>query len=114
MVISSVEPCPENVVYRLWYDTDKSEYHHEEIQTYGLDANLILEEKMLVGSRYETVQKLVDQAAAYLSNHQLEEADTVIAQLEGMTDPTQPTLVRLRSVWNRLRSRAYEIHRKES
>lgn len=57
------------------------------------------------GSRDEEVQRIVDQANALLYKRLLDEAGQVIAQLETMTDPTQPILVRLRSVWNRLKSR---------
>ena len=113
MVISSVESRPENVVYRLWYDHDELRFLHEEIHSYGLDANLILEEQMHVGSRDEEVQRIVDQANALLYKRLLDEAGQVIAQLETMTDPTQPILVRLRSVWNRLKSRGDEISQKK-
>ena len=105
MVISSVESNPNNVVYRLWYDQKEKRYLHEEVLTYGLDANLIVEEKMQVGSRYEEIQQLVNRASDFLNSRQLDEAERIITELEQKTDPTQPTLVRLRSVWNRLKSR---------
>ena len=93
------------MVYRLWYDQKEKRYLHEEVLTYGLDANLILEEKMQVGSRYEEIQQLVNRASDFLNSRQLDEAERIITELEQKTDPTQPTLVRLRSVWNRLKSR---------
>ena len=53
----------------------------------------------------EEIQQLVNRASDFLNSRQLDEAERIITELEQKTDPTQPTLVRLRSVWNRLKSR---------
>ena len=49
--MSSVKNSDENVVYRLYYDEEECTYKHIELNTYGLDVNLILEEDMMVQSR---------------------------------------------------------------
>lgn len=51
LVMSSVEKSDNNVVYRLFYDAETHTYSHVELNTYGLDSNLILEEEMMVDSR---------------------------------------------------------------
>lgn len=51
LVMSSVKNSDENVVYRLYYDEEECTYKHIELNTYGLDVNLILEEDMMVESR---------------------------------------------------------------
>lgn len=53
LVMSSVEKSDRNAVYRLWYDEEDRLYKHVEVTTYGLDANLILEEAMMVDSHTE-------------------------------------------------------------
>ena len=105
LVISSVENSEDNVVYRLWYNQDTRQYEHAELKTYGLDSNLILEEEMLVGSRDSFVEEQLKAIRRLVSNRHLEDAKKQLAVLETKTSPSQPSIVKIRSIINRLQSR---------
>ena len=105
LVISSVENSDDNVVYRLWYDQETRQYEHVELKTYGLDSNLILEEEMMVVSRDPVVEEQLNAIRRLVSNRQLEDAKKQLAVLETKTSPLQPSLVKIRSIINRLQSR---------
>ena len=102
MVISSVENSDENVVYQLWYDVEEKTYRHSELNTYGLDSNLILEENMGVDSRDSAVQEQFVLLKNLVKERRLAEA---LEMLNSMNRPDQPELVKLRSMINRLMSR---------
>lgn len=106
MVISSVESNDDNVVYRLWYDDRTKTYMDAELDTYGLDANLILEESMMVDSRDSEVKTMILELQHLVSERKLLEAKQLLASLEGKTKSDQPELVKIRSVINRLESRS--------
>lgn len=105
LVMSSVENAEDNVVYRLWYDREGQRYEHAELKTYGLDANLILEEGMMVESRDSLVGKQLREIQQLVGKRRLEDAKKQLAVLEAKTSPSQPSLVKIRSVINRLESR---------
>lgn len=105
LVMSSVEKNADNVVYRLFYDADKRVYGHTELDTYGLDANLILEEEMMVDSRDSVVSSRLDAIKKLVSERKLTEAKSNLADLEKITAPNQPSLIRIRSIINRLENR---------
>lgn len=105
LVISSVEKRPENVVYRLWYDEETRKYHHAELDTYGLDANLILEEQMMVNSRDLEIKEMLSTIETMVSERRLEEAKQLLSVLTNKTSADQPVLIKIRSVINRLESK---------
>lgn len=105
MVMSSVVKSDDNVVYRLWYDEDEQDYKHTELDTYGLDANLILEEEMLVGSRDAEVDSQLKAIQRLVSQRDLPAAKLLLSDLETKTSPSQPSLVKIHSIINRLESR---------
>lgn len=100
LVMSSVENTPENVVYKLEYKDGI--YSHKVINTYGLDVNLLLKEKMKVSVRDTKASKLFEQIDWYLKEKDLAKAKTILTELEMITDPQQPELVRLRAIINRI------------
>lgn len=100
LVMSSVENNSDNVVYRLEYKDGV--YSHTELNTYGLDANLLLKETMKVPVRDSRTSKLFDEIDDYLKNKDTQQAKLVLQKLEGMTDPQQPELVRMRAIINRI------------
>lgn len=100
LVMSSVENNENNVVYRLDYKDGK--YSHTEVDTYGLDANLLLKERMKVSVRDIKTSSLFEQLDDYLKNKDIEHAKSVLYELENLTDPQQPELVRVRAIINRL------------
>lgn len=100
LVMSSVENTPENVVYKLEYKD--GEYTHRALNTYGLDANLILEEKVGVLSRVPIIDAKIKTILELISKRNLNEANLMISELETITDPTQPELVKLRAILNRI------------
>ena len=105
LVISSVENRNDNVVYRLWYDRESEKYLHAALDTYGLDANLILEEQMMVDSRDTEIKNLIGQIESLVNERRLDEAKRALRDLESKTAASQPALIRIRSVINRLESR---------
>lgn len=105
LVMSSVEKSKNNVVYRLWYDEEEHDYKHVELNTYGLDSNLILEEEMFVDSRDSIVSEQLKDIKRLVSERKLAEAKTLLADLETKTSPSQPSLIKIHSLINRLESR---------
>ena len=105
LVMSSVEKSEDNVVYRLWYDEEEHDYKHVELNTYGLDSNLILEEEMFVDSRDSIVSEQLKDIKRLVSERKLAEAKTLLADLETKTSPSQPSLIKIHSLINRLESR---------
>lgn len=105
LVMSSVEKSKDNVVYRLWYDEEEHDYKHVELNTYGLDSNLILEEEMFVASRDSIVSEQLKDIKRLVSERKLAEAKTLLADLETKTSPSQPSLIKIHSLINRLESK---------
>ena len=105
LVMSSVEKSDDNVVYRLYYDKETRTYGHVELNTYGLDSNLILEEEMMVDSRDAVIGSQLNTIKQMISERNLVEAKLLLADLETKTSPSQPSLIKLRSIINRLDSR---------
>lgn len=104
-VISSVEESDENVVYRMWYDEEEKVYKHKSLHSYGKDANLILEEDMHVDDRDSVIKEKIDEIRKLINERNLSSAQAKMHELEALTDPEQPDLVRLRSMIHRLESR---------
>ncbi len=105
LVMSSVEKSDDNVVYRLSYDEETRTYGHVELNTYGHDSNLILEEEMMVDSRDAVIGGQLNKIKQMISERNLVEAKLLLADLETKTSPSQPSLIKLRSIINRLDSR---------
>lgn len=105
LVMSSVEKTDNNVVYRLFYDAEERVYSHVELNTYGLDSNLILEEEMMVDSRDSVIGDQIKKIEMLVSGRRLEEAKSLLADLELKTYPSQPSLIKIHSIINRLESR---------
>lgn len=100
LVMSSVETCPENVVYKLEYKGGV--YSHVELNTYGLDTNLLLKEGLRVSVRDTRISDMFDELDLYIGAKDLDNAKKVLSTLEGLTDPQQPELVRYRAIINRI------------
>ena len=100
LVMSSVENTPDNVVYKLEYNDGG--YSHKELNSYGVDVNLLLKEQMKVAVRDTKASKLFEQIDLYLKEKDLAKAKAILTELEMITDPQQPELVRLRAIINRI------------
>ena len=100
LVMSSVENTPENVVYKLEYKD--GEYTHRALNTYGLDANLIMDEIMDVGNRDLKIGAKIKEIENYISERNILVAKSLLEELEQETNPTQSILVRLRAIINRI------------
>lgn len=105
LVMSSVENSDNNVVYRLFYDAEERTYRHVELNTYGLDSNLILEEEMMVDSRDSVIGDQIKKIETLVRERRLEEAKSLLEDLEAKTYPSQPSLIKIHSIINRLESR---------
>ena len=66
---------------------------------------MILEEEMMVGTRDSSVEQKLKDIQQLVSMRKLEEAKEQLAVLETITSPDQPSLVKIRSIINRLESR---------
>ena len=102
LVMSSVESNESNVVYKLCYE--QHSYTHYRIDTYGLDSNLILEESLNIESRVPSIASKLRAISSSIAERQLDKANALIMELEQLTDPTQPELVKLRAILNRIES----------
>jgi len=100
LVMSSVENNPDNVVYKLEYKDGV--YSHCVLNTYGLDANSILEDGMESLIRPSNIGDLIKKARTLLADYKTTEAQEIITQLEIITDPHQVDLVQLRAILNRI------------
>lgn len=100
LVLSGVENKPENVVYSMYTQNGvrSLSIHH----TYGIDANCLMAENMEAANRTATVMSKIQAIEACVSAKELSKAKTLLSELEQETDPTQPDLVRLRAIINRL------------
>ena len=68
-------------------------------------CELILEEGLMVGSRDSIVDERIKQIEKFVSERKLKEAESLLADLETNTDPSQPALIKIHSIINRLQSR---------
>lgn len=100
LVLSGVENKPENVVYSMQVHNDSRPLieHH----TYGIDANSLIAENMEAVNRTELVLSKIRAIESCVSAKELIKAKALLSELEKETDPTQPDLVRLRAIINRL------------
>jgi outer membrane PBP1 activator LpoA protein len=65
-------------------------------------VNLLLKEQMKVSVRDTKASKLFEQIDLYLKEKDLTKAKAILTELEKITDPQQPELVRLRAIINRI------------
>lgn len=100
LVISSVENNDDNAVYKLEFKDGV--YTHRELNTYGLDANSILEEGMGTVVRPSQIGDKIKKVRTLLSDYKVAEAKEMVAGLEKETDAHQTDLVQLRAIINRL------------
>lgn len=100
LVISSVENNDDNAVYKLEFKDGV--YTHRELNTYGLDANSILEECMGTVVRPSQIGEKIEKVRTLLSDYKVAEAKEMVAGLEKETDAHQTDLVQLRAIINRL------------
>ena len=100
LVLTGVETKDEqNVILRMESGTNRPEIWHD---IHGIDYNLMLEENMGVQKRKPIVQALFDEAWKKISDKQVEEAKSIVEELEGITPSDQSELVKLRSMIKRL------------
>lgn len=100
LVMSSVEPNEDNAVYKLEFKDGI--YAYSELDTYGLDANVIMEELMGANNRDIKVDEKIKEIEEFIADKNIEKAKSLLENLERLTVPTQPDLVRLRAIINRL------------
>lgn len=100
LVISSVENTPQNVVYKLEFKD--GEYTHRAWDTFGLDANQIMDEVMGSVHRDLKIGNIIKEIEQKIAEKKISQAKLMLEELESQTNPTQTTLVRLRAIINRL------------
>jgi hypothetical protein len=72
------------------------------LKTYGLDANLIMDEIMDAGNRDLKIGAKIKEIENYISEGNIPIAKSLLEELEQKTNPTQSILVRLRAIINRI------------
>lgn len=100
LVLSGVENKPENIVYCMQVENNVRTLSVH--CTYGIDANSLMAENMEASNRNEAVMSKIKAIEECVSAKELTKAKTLLSELEQETDPTQPELVRLRAIINRL------------
>lgn len=100
LVLSGVENKPENIVYNMHVENNVRTFSVH--RTYGIDANSLMVENMEAANRTEAVMSKIRTIEACVSAKELSKAEALLSELESETDPTQPELVRLRAIINRL------------
>jgi predicted ATP-binding protein involved in virulence len=98
LVMSSVEPKPENVVYKLDYDSSNGKYSHNELNTYGLDASTIIKCCMDESSRDLTVGGKIKEIESLIEKEKYVEARGMLTELQNMTKTDDPEFSYLGSV----------------
>jgi hypothetical protein len=96
--MSSVEPKPENVVYKLDYDRASGKYSHNELNTYGLDASTIIKCCMDESSRDLTVGGKIKEIESLIEKEKYVEARGMLTELQNMTKTDDPEFSYLGSV----------------
>lgn len=100
LVLSGVENKPENLVYHM--QVENGERTLAIHRTYGLDANSLMAEKMESVNRTPIVMTKIQEIEDSIAAKDIVKAKNLLNELEQETDPTQPELVRLRAIINRL------------
>lgn len=94
MVMSSVDRCPENVVYKLEYHQESGRYTHRELNTYGLDASTILGSSMGQVPRDLDVAKDLERLFQQIDEQKLPEAKETLHRLYEVMENGDPELAR--------------------
>lgn len=98
LVISSVEAAPENVVYKLDYDSNSREYTHTELNAYGLDASTIVSVYMDGSARDLDIANELKSIEDLIDNNNLQEARTALRSLEDRLCTNDPEFAHLESM----------------
>lgn len=96
MVMTSVEDTENNAVFRL--DYVDGTYLNEQISTYGLDASTIIKTYLHQANKDVDVQRQLDELFKLLDEEKLEEAKTLLAQLENRFTDRLPEITRARTL----------------
>lgn len=100
LVLSGVENKAENIVYHM--QVENGERTLTIHRTYGLDANSLMAENMESVNRNPVIMSKIQDIEGNIATRNIAKAKSLLDELEQETDPTQPELVRLRAIINRL------------
>lgn len=100
LVLSGVENKAENIVYHMQVENEERTLTIH--RTYGLDANSLMAENMESVNRTPVIATKIQAIEDSIAAKELAKAKTLLEDLEQETAPTQPDLVRLRAIINRL------------
>lgn len=95
LVISSVEKSPENVVYKLMYNSEDKVYEHMEVNAYGLDASTIISVWMNQSARDIDVKKELDDVQTLIDGADYEPAKEKLHKLMAELNTNDPEFARL-------------------
>lgn len=98
LVISSVESCPDNVVYKLEYDKENDTYVHHELKTYGMDASTIIRAYMGQSARAEEIEAEIKEIRELIDKEQLHDAMTKLDLLKEKAKTDDPEFTQLETM----------------
>lgn len=96
MVMTSVEDTENNVVYRL--DYQNGDYLAEVVTTYGLDASSIIQFYLHQADKDIDVQRQLDELFKLVDEESIEEAKTMLTELEARFSDRLPEITRARTL----------------
>lgn len=96
MVMTSVEDTENNVVYRL--DYQNGDYLAEVVTTYGLDASSIIQFYLHQADKDIDVQRQLDELFKLVDEESIEEAKTMLTELEARFSDRLPETTRARTL----------------
>lgn len=99
-VLTNYQVSDDCILYALQQDEGEL-FHVRMNSTYGIDTNVILTEMMGAGCRDAKVQQSIEYIMQLIKANELENAKTLINELEMATDSNQPELIKLRSIIKR-------------
>lgn len=98
LVISSVEYSPENVVYKLEYNTESKKYTHKELNTYGLDASTIINIYMDQTARDLLIENKIEDINTLIEEKNFLKAKNLLKELKELTNSNDPVFTQLETM----------------
>lgn len=94
MVMTGVENNSDNIVYKLYFNTEMEDYGNTPISPYGLDMSTITENLLGQTPRDQEVEEKLNELFSLIDNDKLEDAKRVLNSLRDKFGENLPELTR--------------------
>ena len=94
MVMTGVENDEDNIVYKLYFDTEMGDYGSMPISSYGLDMSTITANLLGQIPRNPEVEEKLNELFSLIDNDELEKAKNALASLRDKFGENLPELTR--------------------